>query len=171
VRINWGSERHRNVSFFEELKRRNVIRVAGLYVVGSWLIVQVATTILPMFESLTWLPRATVILLAISTTCRTSALKHKKESDAALAELVKKFGTSWPYNVAYVYAWRGEKGLAFKDLDIAHNEQDPGLSDVAAEPFFHNIRDDARWLPMMRKLGKAPEHLAAIKFDVKVPTT
>jgi hypothetical protein len=45
-----GTERHRTVSFFEELKRRNVIRVAGLYIVGSWLIVQVATTILPMFE-------------------------------------------------------------------------------------------------------------------------
>jgi hypothetical protein len=57
VHCKAGTERHRTVSFFEELKRRNVIRVAGLYIVGSWLIVQVATTILPMFESLTWLPR------------------------------------------------------------------------------------------------------------------
>ena len=53
------------MSFFEELKRRNVIRVAGLYIVGSWLIVQVANTVLPMFEPLAWLPRAIVILLAI----------------------------------------------------------------------------------------------------------
>ena len=31
-------------SFISELKRRNVIRVAGLYLVGAWLLVQVAAT-------------------------------------------------------------------------------------------------------------------------------
>jgi hypothetical protein len=30
-----------------ELKRRNVIRMAGLYLVGAWLVVQVAATLLP----------------------------------------------------------------------------------------------------------------------------
>jgi hypothetical protein len=34
-----------------ELKRRNVIRMAGLYLVGAWLIVQVAATLLPVFSS------------------------------------------------------------------------------------------------------------------------
>ena len=28
--------------FFAELKRRNVIRMAGLYLVGAWLLTQVA---------------------------------------------------------------------------------------------------------------------------------
>ena len=32
------------MSLFDELKRRNVIRMAGLYLVGAWLIVQVAST-------------------------------------------------------------------------------------------------------------------------------
>jgi hypothetical protein len=31
------------------------------------------------------------------------------------------------------------------------------------------LRKDARWLPLLRQLGQAPEQLAAIKFDVKVP--
>ena len=31
-------------NFFAELKRRNVIRVAGLYLIGAWLLVQVAST-------------------------------------------------------------------------------------------------------------------------------
>ena len=35
------------MSFLTELKRRNVIRMAGLYAVGSWLIVQVAGTVFP----------------------------------------------------------------------------------------------------------------------------
>ncbi|MGH8101923.1 MAG: tetratricopeptide repeat protein, partial [Chthoniobacterales bacterium] len=52
-------------NFFNELKRRNVIRVAGLYLVGAWLIVQVAGTVLPMFGAPDWLPRSTVILLVI----------------------------------------------------------------------------------------------------------
>ena len=51
--------------FFGELKRRNVIRVAGLYLVGAWLVVQVAGTMLPMFGAPEWLPRIIVVLLAI----------------------------------------------------------------------------------------------------------
>src|SRR5437870_11102260 len=53
------------MSFFTELKRRNVIRFAGLYLVGAWLLVQVAGTVLPMFGAPDWLPRSIVILLAI----------------------------------------------------------------------------------------------------------
>jgi TolB-like protein len=52
-------------NFFSELKRRNVIRMAGLYLVGAWLVVQVAGTVLPMFGAPEWLPRTIVILLAI----------------------------------------------------------------------------------------------------------
>src|SRR5213082_1726291 len=52
-------------NFFAELKRRNVVRMAGLYLVGAWLIVQVAGTILPMFGAPDWLPRTIVILLVI----------------------------------------------------------------------------------------------------------
>jgi len=51
--------------FFHELRRRNVIRMAGLYVVGAWLIIQVSGTVLPMFDAPAWLPRSLVFLLAI----------------------------------------------------------------------------------------------------------
>jgi hypothetical protein len=52
-------------NLFAELKRRNVIRMAGLYLVGAWLVVQVAGTVLPMFGAPEWLPRTIVVLLAI----------------------------------------------------------------------------------------------------------
>ena len=52
-------------NFIAELKRRNVIRVAGLYLVGAWLIVQVASTLLPMFDAPHWLARSIVGLLAV----------------------------------------------------------------------------------------------------------
>jgi hypothetical protein len=32
-----------------------------------------------------------------------------------------------------------------------------------------NLQSDPRWLPMLRRLGMAPEQLAAIKFDVTLP--
>src|SRR5437867_5435288 len=55
----------RNSNLFAELKRRNVARIAGLYLVGAWLLVQVAGTVLPMFGAPEWLPRSIVVLLAI----------------------------------------------------------------------------------------------------------
>jgi TolB-like protein len=53
------------MSLFAELKRRNVIRMGGLYVVGAWLLIQVAETVLPAFDVPGWVLRALIILLAI----------------------------------------------------------------------------------------------------------
>ena len=52
-------------SFFTELKRRNVVRVAGLYLVGAWLLTQVASTLLPAFDVASWALRALIVTLAI----------------------------------------------------------------------------------------------------------
>src|SRR3954470_20221876 len=52
-------------SFFSELKRRNVVRMAGLYLVGAWLLTQVASTLLPAFEAPGWALRTLVVSLAI----------------------------------------------------------------------------------------------------------
>ncbi|MEO7934956.1 MAG: hypothetical protein ABIR27_01740 [Dokdonella sp.] len=53
------------MSFFTELKRRNVIRMGGLYLVGAWLILQVADTLLPVFEAPGWVMKVLVAVLAI----------------------------------------------------------------------------------------------------------
>jgi len=47
--------------FISELKRRNVLRVAALYAAGSWLLVQIATQVLPLFDVPTWALRIVVI--------------------------------------------------------------------------------------------------------------
>ena len=52
------------MSLLDELKRRNVLRIAGLYLVAAWLAVQVSSTLLPMFDAPVWLSRSIVILLA-----------------------------------------------------------------------------------------------------------
>ncbi len=53
------------MGFVAELKRRNVIRMAGLYMVGAWLIMQVSETLLPIFDTPAWVLKALVYVLAI----------------------------------------------------------------------------------------------------------
>ncbi len=53
------------MSLIAELRRRNVIRMAGLYLVGAWLITQVAATVLPLFDAPDWMARSVVVLLGI----------------------------------------------------------------------------------------------------------
>jgi len=53
------------MNFLTELKRRNVIRMAGLYLVGAWLVVQVAATLLPVFDAPGWVMKTLVVLLVI----------------------------------------------------------------------------------------------------------
>ncbi|MGB0133519.1 tetratricopeptide repeat protein [Dokdonella sp.] len=53
------------MNLFAELKRRNVIRMAGLYLVGAWLFIQVAETLLPIFGTPEWVLKALVMLLAL----------------------------------------------------------------------------------------------------------
>ena len=75
----------------------------------------------------------------------------------------------WRINIAYVLAYRGEADRAFEWLDKAVKYRDTGLGTMPVDPMLESLHSDPRWLPLLRRLGKAPEQLAAIKFDVKVP--
>ncbi len=52
-------------SFFAELKRRNVYKVAVAYGVVAWLLMQVASQIFPFFDIPNWVVRLVVLLLII----------------------------------------------------------------------------------------------------------
>ncbi len=97
------------------------------------------------------------------------ALGQAAESDAALGKLIEKYEQDWAYNIAYVLAFRGEANRAFEWLDKAVEYNDPGLSGIAAATEFANIHDDPRWLPFLESIGKSPEQLAAIEFEVRLP--
>ncbi len=51
--------------FLAELKRRNVLRVAAFYAAGGWLLVQIATQVLPVFDVPTWAMRIVVIAVML----------------------------------------------------------------------------------------------------------
>src|SRR5205814_10716228 len=52
-------------SFFAELKRRNVYKVAAAYAVVGWLLIQVATQVFPFFEIPNWAVRLVVLLIVV----------------------------------------------------------------------------------------------------------
>jgi len=54
------------LSFLNELKRRNVLRVGAAYIVAAWLIIQVSETIFPLFGYGDTPARLIVIVLAIA---------------------------------------------------------------------------------------------------------
>ena len=53
-----------NPSFFSELRRRNVFRVALTYAVVAWLLIEIAAFFLPMLDAPEWIITAFVVLLA-----------------------------------------------------------------------------------------------------------
>lgn len=53
------------MSFFEELKRRNVFRVAIAYIAIAWLLAQVSELVLESFGASPWFMRSLLIVLAI----------------------------------------------------------------------------------------------------------
>jgi TolB-like protein len=97
------------------------------------------------------------------------ALGREAESDSALAEVIRKYAKEMPYNIAYVYAYRGEADRAFEWLEKAVEYNDPGLYEVPTQPLLASLRSDPRWLPFLHRIGMAPEQLARIPFRVRLP--
>ena len=53
------------MSYFEELKRRSVFRVAAAYAVVAWLVLQVIDVVGPIVDIPEWLPRVTLTVIVI----------------------------------------------------------------------------------------------------------
>jgi len=52
-------------SFFVELKRRNVVRVAVVYSIVGWLLVEVASVVLPIFKAPEWILQVFTFLVIL----------------------------------------------------------------------------------------------------------
>jgi tetratricopeptide (TPR) repeat protein len=80
---------------------------------------------------------------------------HRVESDAALQALIAKYQDLAAYQVAGVYAARNELETAFRWLERAFDQRDPGLSEVKCEPLFRTLHADPRWEAFLHKIGLA----------------
>ena len=83
-------------------------------------------------------------------------LKDPKTSRQALDELIAKYAGDAAYQVAEVYAWRGEKDKAFEWLERAYAQRDGGLIAIKYDTLLGSLRADPRFKAMLRKM-KLPE--------------
>ena len=74
-------------------------------------------------------------------------------ADAALAELIAKDRNFLAYQIAEVYAWRGEKDKAFEWLQISLNDHDTGTLSLLIDPLMRGLRHDARYDGLRAKMG------------------
>ena len=80
------------------------------------------------------------------------ALGRKKEADAALAEFIAKYQSDGPYQIAAIYAFRGETDRAFEWLERAYVQRDGGVSEMKGDFFLKNIERDPRYAAFLKKM-------------------
>ena len=80
------------------------------------------------------------------------ALGLKAESDAALATVIDKRAGSMAYQIAQIHAFRNELDAAFEWLERAYDQRDSGLVEMKGDPLLANLRDDPRYLALLKRL-------------------
>jgi len=85
------------------------------------------------------------------------ALDRKKESDAALNELITKYHVSMAYQIAQVYAFRNQSNEAFEWLDRAHAQHDGGLIRTKVDPLLKSLHKEPRFAAFLKKLNLPPD--------------
>ena len=81
------------------------------------------------------------------------ARRNQPAADAALAELIARDGNVMAYQIAEVYAWRGEKDKAFEWLQISLDNHDTGLLSLMIDPLMRGLHDDNRYTSVLGKVG------------------
>ena len=77
----------------------------------------------------------------------------RKEADAALADLIAHARDGFAYQIAQVYAVRGEADKAFEWLQISFDDHDGGTLSLSVDPLLRGLRDDPRYKNLLAKLG------------------
>ena len=68
-------------------------------------------------------------------------------------EMIAKDKNLSTYQIAEVYAWRGETEKAFEWLQISFDNRDTGTLALLVDPLMRGLRDDPRYKNLLAKLG------------------
>jgi TolB-like protein/Flp pilus assembly protein TadD len=77
----------------------------------------------------------------------------RKAADTALADLIANGRDQLAYQIAQVYAVRGEKDKAFEWLQISFDNHDTGTLAVLIDPLMRDLRDDPRYKALLAKMN------------------
>jgi serine/threonine-protein kinase len=80
------------------------------------------------------------------------ALGQKQESDRALTELISKYKAGAAFQIAEVYAFRGEVDAAFAWLERAYAQRDGGLTFTKGDPLLASLERDPRYAAFLKKM-------------------
>ncbi|HJS57976.1 MAG TPA: tetratricopeptide repeat protein, partial [Vicinamibacteria bacterium] len=80
------------------------------------------------------------------------ALGWKKEAAAALLELIEKNHKEAAWQIAQVFAFRGEADEAFEWLERAYAQRDPGITELKSDPLLKSLRADPRYTALLKKM-------------------
>jgi adenylate cyclase len=96
-------------------------------------------------------------LLVVS--CTRWSQKRVTESDAALKELIGKYGETAAYQIAELYGYRNDKDHAFEWLERARQQRDAGLPSLRIDLLLKNLHGDPRWNAFLHTMGLADDQL------------
>lgn len=92
--------------------------------------------------------------------CIRFAQGRQAEADEFLEALKIEGDKHSQYQLAQVYAYRGELDLAFEWLEHSYQKRDTGTSLVKSDPMMQNLRADPRYTAFLSKMGLADDQLA-----------
>ena len=85
------------------------------------------------------------------------SLGNGEASKRALDQLIRTNALEAAYQIAQVYAWRGDRDRAFEWLERAYRDRDPGLPYLKLDPFSRSLHGDPRLAAMVAKLKLPPD--------------
>ena len=80
------------------------------------------------------------------------ALGRSQDSNAALTQLISEHQQTMAYQIAEVYAYRGESDSAFHWLNRAYQQRDSGLRNLKIDPLLKDLRRDPRYAELLRDM-------------------
>ena len=76
-----------------------------------------------------------------------------EEADERLADFIEQNQADSAYQIATVYAFRGDTDKVFEWLELAYVQRDGGLPEMLSDPFLNQFSDDPRWVEILKKVG------------------
>jgi TolB-like protein len=148
------------MSFWGELKRRNVTKVAVAYAIVAWLLIQIADTLLPIFAAPSWVLPVIVLLLAmgfvltvfVSWTYELTPGGLARTEEVPLSASVTQ-ATGKKINVAIIGLLLLALGFVVLDQYVLEERE----GEIFAAAALTNPDDEAR--------GRLPNSVAVLPFD------
>ena len=76
-------------------------------------------------------------------------LGHQPEAQEQLKLLIEKYATTAAYQVAQIYAWRGDAQRALFWLERAHRQKDGGYPFLKTDPLLRSLKDNPHYRAML----------------------